>query len=197
MTRPRITYNAPVVLSFALLATLVLVAGAFTQGAITARWFAVYPPLEIGRPQTWLRLGTHVLGHQDAGHLVGNLTFLLLLGPAMEEKYGSLALLEMIGLTAVATGLCVCLLFSSGLMGASGIVFMLIILSSFTNVRKGEIPLTFLLVGVLFIGKELVAAFQHDEISQLAHILGGLCGGVFGLIQERKTEPTADPITSR
>ena len=72
------------------------------------------------------------------------------------------------------------LLFNTGLLGASGVVFMLILLSSFTNVKSGNIPLTFILIIFLFMGKEVYTAFSQDNISQFAHILGGICGGVFG-----------------
>ena len=57
---------------------------------------------------------------------------------------------------------------------------MMILLGSFVNARAGEIPLTFLIIAILFIGKEVVSAFGQDSISQMAHIIGGLCGAVFG-----------------
>jgi GlpG protein len=58
---------------------------------------------------------------------------------------------------------------------------MLIILSSITNIRQGEIPLTFILITVLFLGQEVVNIARADNISQTAHIIGGICGGFFGL----------------
>ena len=83
-------------------------------------------------------------------------------------------------LTAVITGLLNVFFFNTGLMGASGIVFMLILLASFTNKRKGTIPLTFILIAILFIGKEIVQSINQDNISQFAHIIGGILGSVFG-----------------
>jgi hypothetical protein len=65
-------------------------------------------------------------------------------------------------------------------MGASGVVFMLILLVSFTNVRGGEIPITFILVALLFIGKELLSGLEANNISETAHIIGGVCGSIFG-----------------
>jgi membrane associated rhomboid family serine protease len=65
-------------------------------------------------------------------------------------------------------------------MGASGIVFMFIILSSLTNFRSGDIPLTFILVILLFLTREILEAFGNDNISQFAHVLGGITGSVFG-----------------
>ena len=118
-------------------------------------------------------------------HLIGNLAFLLLLGPVLEEKWGSFRLLEMILITAGITGLVVVLLLPSGLMGASGIVFMMVLLGSFVNVKSGEIPLTFILVGILFLGREIVDMSRENNIPQIAHLLGGACGAAFGMIRNR------------
>ena len=92
----------------------------------------------------------------------------------------------MIAATALITGLINVLFFSTGLLGASGIVFMLILLVSFTNVTDGKIPLTFILVALLFVGKEVIQSMQADHVSQAAHIIGGLCGSFFGFILGKK-----------
>jgi membrane associated rhomboid family serine protease len=68
-------------------------------------------------------------------------------------------------------------------MGASGVVFMMILLSSFTNFSHGEIPLTFILVLILYLGVQLYNSFGSDNISQFAHIIGGLCGSFFGFLR--------------
>lgn len=86
----------------------------------------------------------------------------------------------MILITAFITGVINITFFNTGLMGASGIVFMMILLVSFTNVRSGQIPITFILVALLFIGKELLNSLENNQISEMAHIMGGVCGGVFG-----------------
>jgi len=78
------------------------------------------------------------------------------------------------------------LLFSNGLIGASGIVFMFIMLSSFSGMKNGRLPLTFLLVVLLYITKEMVGAFQNDGISHFAHIIGGTCGSGFGHFLTKK-----------
>ncbi len=176
----RITYNAPVVLTFTLVSVILMFVGTLTGNAVTHKLFSVYPGMSWANPVDYWRLISHVLGHDSWGHLIGNLTFLLLLGPALEEKYGSSRLLQMILFTALATGLATVLLFSTGLLGASGIVFMFIILSSYANVKDGDIPLTFVLVASLFLGKEVLAALGNDSISQMAHLVGGACGSLFG-----------------
>jgi rhomboid protease GluP len=62
----------------------------------------------------------------------------------------------------------------------------MILLVSITNLRKGEIPLTFILVVVLYLAREIVTAFQNDSASQFAHIAGGLCGSLFGFLRPNR-----------
>jgi membrane associated rhomboid family serine protease len=126
------------------------------------------------------------MGHVNWSHLNSNFTLILLIGPMLEEYYGSADLLIMIIITAIATGVLNVLFFSTGLLGASGVVFMMILLSSFTNFSKGEIPLTFILVMILYIGVELYNSLNSDSISQFAHIIGGLCGSLFGFLRPVK-----------
>ncbi len=89
-------------------------------------------------------------------------------------------------ITAIVTALLNNFLFESGLMGASGIVFMLILLSSFANFRAGTIPLTFILILILFLGQELIKSIQYNNISEFAHIMGGVCGSIFGFVRTEK-----------
>lgn len=106
---------------------------------------------------------------------------LLLLGPMLEEKYGSKKLLIMIAVTALVTGIINTLFFTTGLLGASGIVFMMIILSSMVKLKEGKIPLTLIIVVVIYLGQELMSGISaQDNISQITHIIGGVCGCLFG-----------------
>lgn len=183
-------YNAPVILTFTLLSTAVLIIDQIL-GGFTETFFASYPAFS-GSVLDFLRLFTHVIGHQSWLHLMSNFSFILLIGPVLEEKYRSGPLLMMVLVTALVTGVLNIIFFSTGLMGASGIVFMLILLSSFTNIRSGEIPLTFVLIVVLFLAKEFINAFAQDDVSQFAHIIGGICGGMFGfLFTKAKSPPIA------
>ena len=177
----KITYNSPVILTYALLCTAVMIINNnYIDGIMSL--FTVMPDMNYQNPISYFRLASHVVGHGSWEHLVGNFTFILLLGPMLEEKYGSINLLLMMLITAVVTGLLNVTFFETGLLGASGIVFMFILLSSLTNFRASHIPLTFLLVVSLFLGKEIMMALANDNISQFAHIIGGICGGVFGYL---------------
>jgi membrane associated rhomboid family serine protease len=136
----------------------------------------------------WVTLFTHVLGHANWAHLVSNFSFILLIGPILEETYGSLSLVIMIIITALVTGILNVLFFPLGLLGASGVVFMMILLASFTNFNKGEVPLTFILVLILYLGRELLISFgsspeSNGNISQFAHVVGGFIGSLFGFFR--------------
>jgi len=177
MALPKIKYNSPVILTFS---SICLIAFFLIEGTTQYQQYFMIDR-NFATVTDYVSLVTYIFGHADEAHLFGNLTFILLLGPIVEEKYGGGSLAWMIIVTAIVTGLIQIFFFpNTALLGASGIVFMLIILVSFTNVHRGQIPLTFILVVVLFIGKELVESLQADNISQLAHILGGICGGFFG-----------------
>jgi len=62
----------------------------------------------------------------------------------------------------------------------------MILLVSFTNIRNGEIPLTFILILILYLAKELISSVQANQISEFAHIAGGICGSMFGFLRPRK-----------
>jgi membrane associated rhomboid family serine protease len=181
----KIRYNAPVVLTLSLLAILILLLSVSLWPRLNYQYFAIGGSVQWSSVADWFRLFSHVLGHAHWSHLASNLTLILLLGPILEARYGSRTMLTIILITALATGLVNVALFNTGLMGASGIVFMLIILASMTDLRAGTLPLTFVLVAVIFLGREVVAIFQDDDVSQMAHLVGGAIGAGAGLLLRR------------
>ena len=186
MGRLRIQYNAPVVLTFSLLSLAALLPGMATGERSTWLLFCVYRS-PLTDPLTYVRLFGHVLGHAGYGHFISNIMLLLVVGPPLEEKYGSRRLLVCIAITALVSGLVQVLLFpGAALLGASGIVFMMIVLSSLAGMREGAIPLTLILVVILYLGGEVVdAVAAQDSVSQLTHIVGGLCGAALGFAMSR------------
>jgi rhomboid protease GluP len=189
--RLRISYNAPVVLTFALLAVGVFILGEVGPQAWVHTWFTAKPWLH--ETSDYVGLFSHILGHKDWNHLLSNFMLILLLGPLLEERFGSVKLFGMIVVTALVTGLVNVAIADTGLLGASGIVFMMILLASTANIRQGEIPLTFLAVAVIYLGGEIVRALgKDDQISQMAHLIGGVVGAVFGFLSAK--DRTAKPL---
>ena len=179
----RIKYNSPVILTYAILCMGVLVINNGFHMPVIRAYFTAYPGLDFSKPVQIFRLVSHIVGHAGWNHLLGNFTIILLVGPLLEEKYGSFKLFEMIFVTALITGLVNAFFFSTGLMGASGIAFMLVLLASISNIKAGEIPLTFIIVAVLFLGNEIIGSLRPDGISQSAHLIGGFMGAAYGLLR--------------
>ena len=183
----KISYNAPVILTFVLMCFIVTILGVVTNGRSTEVFFSTYRG-SLTNPLTYIRLFTHVFGHSGFEHFMGNAMYLLLVGPMLEEKYGSNTMLKVILGTAFVTGVIHCIFWGSyALCGASGIVFACIILSSFTAFKDGELPLSFILVSLLYVGKEIYNGLViNDNISNISHILGGVIGSIVGYCLNKK-----------
>jgi rhomboid protease GluP len=180
-TMKKLQYNSPVILTFFFASLASLLLGFVTNGWTTGALFSVYRS-SLGDPLFYVRLFGHVLGHSGWQHFMGNMVLLLVIGPPLEEKYGSSTLLVGILTTALISGILQCVLFpNAALLGASGIVFMLIMLSSLAGMRSGRIPLTLILVAVLYLGQQVYSImFVRDNVANFMHIVGGVCGTGFG-----------------
>ena len=179
--KPIITINSPVVLGLVFACFIVTLFGALSGGAITELLFMTYHS-SLKNPLTYIRFFTYIFGHSGWGHFIGNASYLLLLGPMLEEKYGARMLIQIIAITALVTALVNYIFFPRvALCGASGVVFAFIILASFTGFKNGEIPLTFILVAVIYIGQQVIEGLTvTDDISNMTHIIGGVVGSVIG-----------------
>ena len=183
----KIAFNSPVVLGFVIISFAVLLIDFITGGFSTQLLFMTYHS-PLTSPLTYIRFFTHVLGHSGWEHFLANMTYLLLVGPMLEEKYGSKRLIWVIVITAFVTGLINYLIFwNVALCGASGVCFAFILLSSFTSFKEREIPLTFILVAVIFLGQQIYQGiFIDDNVSNMAHIFGGIVGSVVGFVMNRR-----------
>ncbi len=172
-------YNSYVILSYFFLSLVVFIFQYLGKEKIT--YFFSSGRGRVFSPITWLRMFTHILGHADWNHFKNNFIYILLVGPMIEEKYGSIPLLKMIFITAFVTGIVNAFISKKDILGASGISFMLILLSSLVNFQSGKIPLTFVLVFLFFVANEIIdGLFKKDNISHLSHLIGALCGFVYG-----------------
>lgn len=184
----KISFNAPVILGFTIACFLVLLLDKVTGSASTNTLFSVYRS-SLLNPLTYLRFFGHVLGHADWNHFIGNIMLILVVGPLLEEKYGSSDILFVILATALITGIIHFIFFPRvQLLGASGVVFAFILLSSMTSIKEGTIPLTFILVAVIYIGGQIYdGIFVKDNVANLTHILGGMVGSGLGFVMNRNT----------
>ena len=106
----------------------------------------------------------------------------MLLGPLIEEKYGSINLLIMILIAAFIIALVNFIRGKARILGASGIAFMLIVLSAFVNVTERKIPITLILIILFYIIDEIKNLRKKDGVGHDAHLIGGICGAVFGFM---------------
>lgn len=187
MKKIKITYNAPVVLTFVLICMSATLLNYITSGKSNELLFITYHS-SLKNPLTYLRFFTHVFGHSGWVHFIGNASYLLLLGPMLEEKHGGKDIIEIIVITALITGLINYIFFPNiALCGASGVVFSFILLTSFTGFKEGEIPISFILVALIFIGQQIYQGITiQDNISNMAHIVGGVVGSVTGYMLNKK-----------
>lgn len=177
----KISFNSPVILGFTAICLVALLLDFITGGAANKHIFSVFRS-SLLNPLTYLRFFTHIFGHSGWQHFIGNIMLILIVGPLLEEKYGSSNMLFVIFTTAFITGLVNFMFFPDiRLLGASGVAFALILLSSFVSLEDGKIPLTFILVAVIYIGQQIYEGiFIDDNISNLTHIIGGLTGAALG-----------------
>ena len=112
---------------------------------------------------------------------------LLVVGPLLEEKYGSANILFVILAIALVTGVINFIFFPHvQLLGASGVVFAFILLASLTSIEEEKIPLTFILVALIYIGQQVYdGLFIRDNVSNLTHILGGIVGSSLGYVMNK------------
>ncbi|MBQ2479531.1 MAG: rhomboid family intramembrane serine protease [Erysipelotrichales bacterium] len=172
----KISWNSPVILWFVFICTAALGLNYLTGGKSNRLVFEVYRS-SLKDPLFYVRLFGHIFGHVNFAHFANNMMYILLLGPIVEEKYGSKNLVLLMAVTAVVTGLVQVLLFPrTALLGASGIVFLLIMMSAVVGEGK-DIPLTLILVVVVYFGNQIAEGLlEADKVSQLTHIIGGVIG---------------------
>ena len=174
-------YNSLVILSFFFISFLVLIFNKIFHDKLNKYFFSSYRS-SLFNPLTYFRMIGHIFGHSDWNHFMNNFMIILLIGPMIEEKYGSINLLIMIGITGVITALVNMIISKKAILGASGIAFMLIILSSLVNIENGKIPITLILICLFYIVNEIYSGIlKKDNVSHLSHIIGAVCGGVLGI----------------
>jgi len=182
----QLSINSPVILGFTFVCFIVLILDKLTSSASTTALFSVYRS-SLASPLTYVRFLGHVVGHAGWDHFFGNIMMLLVVGPLLEEKYGSLNILFVILSTALVTGVINFIFFPNiQLLGASGVVFAFILLSSMTSIQEKKIPITFILVAVIYIGQQIYdGIFVQDNVANLTHIVGGIVGSGLGYVMNK------------
>lgn len=174
------SYNSKVVLSYFIICFIVLILNKWSKDKINN--FLVFRKGSILNPMNYIRLVASGLCHKDWSHFRNNFVFILLLGPMLEEKYGSMALLEMLVITSIASSLVHLILTKGGAIGASDNVYMMVVLCSLVNITTGKVPITLILIFIFYVADEIIKQFskKKDMVSHDSHIVGAICGFIFG-----------------
>ena len=191
-----VTVNAPVILSYVTVCTLLHVLTFWLPGM--GRVLGVHDTWNVRRiPLQYTSLVTHIFAHSSFGHLRGNMMHLLLVGPSVEHVFGSRNLLCIVAVVAIASSAAHIWIGSARTyqLGASGVVFACILLNSLVSARDGKIPLAFLLTAALYLGDEVYGMlFAGNKISHHAHLAGGCIGAAAGFYihkKQRRSETTS------
>lgn len=176
-------YNSPVILTYFIISTIALILGYITKDKTNKLLFCSKRS-SLLNPLTYIRLFTHSIGHSGWDHYVNNFLYILLIGPMIEEKYGSINLLIMFLITSLVIAIFNILISNYEIRGASGNVFMLIVLSSFSNFQEGKIPITLILICLFYVITEIKKSIfdRKSHTYYMGHILGAVCGIVFGFL---------------
>lgn len=197
-----ISYNAPVTLTFSLLCIVLFILDTFAfKGRLIPIAFTC--PGKIGstiafnfkNPVDYIRLFSHVLGNTSWTSLFLNFAFILLLGPILEERYGSPIVALTIGVAALVTGVFNACLLPTVMTGSGSIVLLMILLASVSSLDKKEVPLTFLFVFILYCAylmyetyprsgteSKSFGHFMQLNIPTFINLAGGVCGSLFGFL---------------
>ena len=176
--------NSIVVLSFFAISFIAVIVDRITNGKSNEFLFQLRrgSPLDI---MTYVRLFTYPFGHAGWKHFAGNFAFILVIGPLLEEKYGSLELLLLMVVTTLVIGLFHLLTSKNSAMGASGIAYMMIVLASFVNLQSGKIPITLILILLIHVIDEfepLIFSKKNDNVNHVAHLIGAFTGIIYGIM---------------
>ena len=176
-------YNSIVILPYFFLSFAIMILNYISKGKAVNLFFSTSKRDSLLNPFTYFKLFSHSLGHSDWDHLYNNFIKILLIGPMVEEKYGSINLLIMMLITSGVIGIVHRFTSNGSLRGASGILYMLMLLSSFVNIKSGKIPMTLILIIIFFVVDDIVdfVKKEDDNISHIGHITGSICGIIFGI----------------
>ena len=175
-------YNSKVIITYLIICIISWILNLITRGKSNKLFFENYRSSPLN-PLTYVRLFTHSIGHRDWDHLVNNFLIILLIGPMIEEKYGSINLIIMFLITSLVTAIFNLIFSNYSILGASGNVYMLIVLSSFSNIQEGKIPLTVVLICIFYVIGEIKRTIteRKSKVYHDGHLIGALCGLAFGI----------------
>lgn len=189
----KFVYDAPVTITFALLALVIFILDTFVfKGSFSGQWLLTptvaegFLPFSFSDFPSIVRLFLHVFGYTDPAVLICNLIFILLLGPAMEERYGSVIIGIMIFVAALFSGVLSACFCKVPACGAEPVVFMLVLLCTMMHLSRSKVSASSLAVIALFIGMLVLRKNLNGVVGVVIVVAGGLCGSLFAFLTSPK-----------
>lgn len=131
---------------------------------------------------SYIGLLFYALGSTNWALLSSNLVFILLLCPKVEFSFGKSILSVLMIVCCIFSGV-VCICFSSeSITGCSGIVCMLLILAMYSSIDKMSIPLSYILLALLYFGREFVNIVENNSLAVFCHFAGALVASLIGIL---------------
>ena len=189
----KFVYDAPVMLTFALAVLVIFVLDTFVvKGKLAEKWLLSPTSAEGSLPFAFsdftsiFRLFLHVLGGRDIPFLICNLIFILLLGPEMEERYGSVIIGIMIFVAALFSGVLNACFCKIPVSGSEPVVFMLILRCAMMHLSRSTVSASALVVIILFAVMLVLRKNPNGVVGVVITLAGGLCGSLFAFLTSPK-----------
>jgi membrane associated rhomboid family serine protease len=186
-------YDSPVMITFAIITLFVFILDTFAlKGKLKAMWLVTPTaadgqfPFAFSDFPSILRLFIHVFGYSQNEILICNLIFILLLGPQMEERYGSVIIGIMIFVSSLFSGVLNACFCKNAVCGAEPIVFMLILLWTMMQLSRSKISASAIAVIALFITMLVFRKNPNGVVGLVVIAAGGLCGSLFAFLTSPK-----------
>lgn len=186
-------YDSPVMLSFAFITLIIFVLDTFAlKGKLKEMWLVTPTaaggqfPFAFSDFRSILRLFVHVFGYSQNEILICNLIFILLLGPQMEERYGSVIIGIMIFVSSLFSGVLNACFCKNAVCGAEPVVFMLILLWTMMQLSRSKISASAIAVIALFIAMLIFRKNPNGVVGVAVIAAGGLCGSLFAFLTSPK-----------
>ncbi|MBP5568442.1 MAG: rhomboid family intramembrane serine protease [Treponema sp.] len=198
-------YDAPVTLSFIVITVLIFVISLIAKDAkiqsllVAPTNAAGKAPFSFSNIKSILGLFLYIFGGADPALLFTNLLFIALIGPSMEERYGSFIIGIMMFVSALFAGVLNACFCKYPMSGCSAVVFMLVLLNAMMYFSKNKITGTSVSMIILFILREVYIKNPNKAVGVIIILAGGLCGSLFAFLaspkarSERKTGVTVEP----
>lgn len=193
----KFSYDAPVTITMALLLlVLFMIDSLIIKSPVIAK-FLMAPttasgtvPFAFSSPKALLGVLLHIFSYTDLSQLLCDVVFLLLLGPFMEERYGSVIIGIMIFVASLFSGVLNACFCKAPVSGAACVVFMLILLDFLMSLSKKKIAAASLFALIIFVVRLATAKSENGFVDVVIVMAGGLCGSLFAFIASPKARQT-------